>query len=308
MILPTAGQPEIRAALIHLSFNMWSDQPAPENWSIYFGGAPVLRLDEPVWDAVLERMVQAHQNMIIIDLGDGVIYDRHPEIAVKKAWSTTRLRQELHKIRKLGLEPIPKLNFSTAHDFWLGPYARMVSSDAYYSVCRNLLAEVIDLFDQPRFFHLGMDEETFEHQKYYQYSVIRQHDLWWHDLFFLFEQVEKQDVRPWIWSDYYWHHPEIFLEKMPKSVLQSNWYYGNQFNPTVKEVQAYLDLNRHGYEQIPAGSNWSHPENFGQTVEFCRANLSPTLLKGFLQTIWYPTLSACQDRVLAAIELAGQAK
>lgn len=306
--LKAQNHSEICAALLHLSFNMWSDQAAPKDWSIYFGGQPFMRFDQPVWDEVLERMVKAGFNMLVIDLGDGIIYDTHPEIAVKNAWRVSRLHRELEKIRKLGLEPIPKLNFSTAHDFWLGPYAKMVSSEAYYKVCGDLLAEVIGIFDKPRFFHLGMDEETAEHQKLYKYSVIRQYDLWWHDLFFLFEQVEKHGVRPWIWSDYYWHHPEVFLEKMPKSVMQSNWYYGNQFDAKNKEVRAYLDFEKYGFEQIPTGSNWTFAENFGKTVDFCRKNLSPASRKGFLQTVWFPTLEECQDRLFDAIEQVGKVK
>ena len=80
-----------------------------------------------------------------------------------------------------------------------------------------------------RFFHLGMDEETAGHQKHLNYVMVRQHDLWWHDLLFLAEQAEKSGARPWIWSDYVWHHPDQFYEKMPKSVLQSNWYYDSAF-------------------------------------------------------------------------------
>src|SRR5690606_5787590 len=99
------------------------------------------------------------------------------------------------------------------------PYARQVSTPAYYAVCRDLIAEVCELFDQPRLFHLGMDEETFAHQRYYAYAVVRQHDLWWHDLHFLVNEVERQNVRAWIWSDYVWHHPELFWKQMPRSVM-----------------------------------------------------------------------------------------
>ena len=66
-------------------------------------------------------------------------------------------------LRALGIEPLPKLNFSTCHDAWLGPYSRMVSTPAYYDVCRDLIDEVAELFGGPRFFHLGMDEETAQH-------------------------------------------------------------------------------------------------------------------------------------------------
>ncbi len=136
-------------------------------------------------------------NMVIIDLGDGVKYDSHPEIAVNGAWSTSQLKKELKIIRGLGLEPIPKLNFSTGHKAWLGPYQRMVSSDTYYHVCSNLINEVIDLFDKPPFFfHLGMDEETADNQRTHQNVVVRQGDLWWHDFYYLTELVETQNVRP----------------------------------------------------------------------------------------------------------------
>ena len=65
------------------------------------------------------------------------------------------LKEELKKLRDAGLEPIPKLNFSTAHDTWLGPYSRCVSTPTYYKACEDLIEEVVELFDKPRFFHLG---------------------------------------------------------------------------------------------------------------------------------------------------------
>ena len=170
----------IWANLIHLSTNMWSDAEALEwktkNECVTY--CPTLRFDTKVWNALLRRMADAGLNMVVLDLGDGVRYESHPEIAVRRAWSPERLRRELAKMRELGLEPIPKLNFSTAHDTWMGPYARQVSSDAYYGVCRDLIREVTDLFDKPRFFHLGMDEETASHQRLYEYVVLRQGDLW----------------------------------------------------------------------------------------------------------------------------------
>ena len=138
--------------------------------------------------------------------------------------------------------------------------------------------------------------------------VVRQYDLWWHDFLFLVGEVEKGSVRPWIWSDYVWHHPEAFFERMPKSVLQSNWYYGAAFNKKVAYVKAYRDLEAHGYDQVPTGSNWSVPENFQKTVTCCRKHIAPERLFGFLQTAWKPTLEACRQGHIQAIELAGRAR
>lgn len=296
----------IWAYLIHLSYNMWADRDVPER-DEHYSAKPYLRFDTRLWNDLLKKMAEVGITVVVIDLGDGVKYESHPEIAVRNAWTVNRLRGELEKIREMGMEPIPKLNFSTTHDTWLGLYSRCVSTDTYYEVCRNLVAEVIEIFDKPRFFHLGMDEETARHQGYYSYVVVRQHDLWWHDFNFLVGEVEKGGARPWIWSDYVWWHPETFFKRMPRSVLQSNWYYGAEFDEKIDSVKAYLDLEEHGYDQVPTGSNWRVPENFQETVNYCTRHIARERLLGFLQTVWRPTLEACRQRHIQAIELAGQA-
>jgi hypothetical protein len=296
----------IWASLLHLSYNMWSDRQA--DWLEYVSAEPYLRFDQSLWDDLLARMAQAGMNMVVLDLGDGVQYASHPEIAVQGAWSIAKLKQELAKARALGLEVIPKLNFSTSHDTWLGPYARMVSTEPYYKVCKDLIEEVIELFDHPRLFHLGMDEETAMHQEHYGYVVVRQYDLWWHDLLYLVEQVQRSGSRAWVWSDYAWHHPELFYQRMPRSVMQSNWYYGDDFGPDVVEARTYTELEAHGYEQIPTGSNWCSDVNFGRTVDFCREHVAAERLKGFMQTIWKPTLEPCRERHLRAIDQVQRAR
>lgn len=305
----------IWANLLHLSFNMWEEAETrtPANATAekrrvlnLRRARPYLRFDDDVWWDLRKRMVAAGMNMVVIDLGDGVRYESHPEIAVRGAWPPSRLRRELARMRRMGLEPIPKLNFSAGHDAWLGKYARCVSTDTYYAVCRDLIDEVTGLFNRPRFFHLGMDEETAHHQQRYQYIVVRQGDLWWKDFYFLQKQVERHNVRAWIWSDYIWEHREEFLRKMPRSVLQSNWYYGETFRKTFRAVGAYVDLEKHGYDQIPTASNWSRDASFPKTVRYCRSRIAAKRLLGFLQAPWLPTIRACRQRHRRAIEVVGE--
>jgi len=298
----------IWANLIHISANMWADREVPEWGRDYVSAKPYLRFDTDLWRDLVRRMADSGINMVVLDLGDAVRYQSHPEIALKDAWSVGHLKEELARLREVGIEPIPKLNFSACHDVWLGPYSRMLSTNTYYAVCRDLIAEAIQIFDKPRFFHLGMDEETAAHQAYYEYAVIRQFDLWWHDFYFLVEQVEKGGSRAWIWSDYVWEHPDVFWQKMPKSVLQSNWYYGESFGKEIGYVKAYLDLEAHGYDQIPTGSNDGTPVNFGRTVDFAREHIPPERLLGFLQTSWRPTTHQYKDRHIQAIEQVAEAK
>jgi hypothetical protein len=112
----------ISANLLHLSYNMWCDR-LPSSWGHYTHDqlhyiqvSDTLRFDDTLWRDLTEEMAKAGLNMVVIDLGDAIQYESHPEIAVKKAWSPARLREELARLRNLGLEPTPKLNFSTAHD------------------------------------------------------------------------------------------------------------------------------------------------------------------------------------------------
>jgi hypothetical protein len=298
----------IWANLLHLGYNMWGDWENPNlPWSPdYWAATPYLRFDEDIWKTLTARMVEAGLNMVVIDLGEGVRYDSHPELAVKGSWSGKKLVKELARLRSIGLEPIPKLNFSTTHDIWLGEYERCVSSPIYYKVCADLIAEVCDLFDRPRFFHLGMDEETAGHQVNFIHVVSRQFDLWWHDLLFLAREVEKHGSRPWVWSDDIWYHHDKFLETMPTSVVQSNWYYWDNYNRRRDpRVQAWLDLDERGFDQIPTASIWKYDENLADMVRYLRPRLSSEHLLGFMQTPWHPTMPEFLDRHLRAIDLTG---
>jgi hypothetical protein len=302
--------------LLHLGYNMWNDREVPElpNGGNY--ARPYLRCDYSLWSDLTQQMANCGMNMLVIDLGEGIQYESHPELAVEGSWTKQQLKAELARLRQMGIEPIPKMNFATSHDAWLGPYSRMVSTPRYYELVSDLIAEACTLFDQPRFLHLGMDEETFGHQKHMEYAVVRQHDLWWRDLYFMVEQVEKAGVRPWVWSDALWHHEVEFLRKMPRSVLQSNWYYGLEFYnfekpelladkvriPDETRAKAYVKLDEHGFDQIPTATNWEFDGNFERTVEFCRKHIAPERLFGFMTAPWHPTLETQRPAHEAAIE------
>jgi hypothetical protein len=316
----------IWANLLHLSYNMWEDRPRlnyesedyqcnscqeAREWA--HGYRYNLTFDETVWNTLLKDMVAAGMNMVIIDLGDAVVYESHPELAVRNAWTPEKLRVELSKLRKMGLEPIPKLNFATTHDAWMGVYSRMVSSRKYYDVCRDLIDEVIRIFDRPRFFHIGMDEEEPTIQSGMDYAVVRQNDLWWGDLYFLTGEVEKHGVRPWMWSDYGWQYPDVFFKKMPKSVLQSNWYYEESFDKEKLDewsktcMEFYEKLEKHGYDQVPTGSNHSSDKNMEATVDYCKQIIDTSKLYGFMVAPWRPTLLPCLETHKNAVTQLGRA-
>jgi len=305
----------IKANLLHLGTNMWREESVTE-----------LNFDEPTWREITAAMPAAGFNMLVIDLGEGVVYPSHPELAVKGSWLPEKVRGEVARLKKLGLEAIPKLNFSTTHDAWLGPYERMVSTPEYYKVCTDLVRDAAEIFGKPRFFHLGFDEEGVRHQEMMPYMVLRQGELWWHDFLLLAKETEKSGARPWIWADKYWTEPGEFLERMPKSVLQSVWYYDKSFDVaelktheqeelrkerrrTVnwKRVQSFIDLDKAGFDQVPCGSNWACDENFGNLVSFCEKNLSLERKLGYLMAPWAMTVPGKKDKSMKALDLAAAA-
>ena len=310
---------EMRGMFLQFGNNMWSDVPV-KDWALTkkediadVSSLDVLRFDEAVWRRLTDRMAQKGFNAVVMDLGEGCVYPSHPELAVKGSWSAERLQKELARLRGMGIEPIPKLNFSTSHDTWLKEYGRMVSTPEYYKVCADLIRDVCEIFGRPRLFHLGYDEETMGNQAKYAYAVIRQGELWWHDFNFFVKTVENLGMRPWIWSDYMWRHGDEFLKRMPKSVMQSNWYYRQWFDfetiPKERRVhlESFLTLEKAGFDQIPCGSNWACEENIAGLVKFCRKNIAPERLKGFLMTTWGPTLPNHEAKLLRGIDLAAAA-
>ena len=285
----------IKANLVHIGENIGTAAQAKDPLACDFGE----------WTAITNHMAEKGLNMCLIDLCEGLMYESHPEIAVRGAWSGARLRGELARLRALGLEPIPKLNFSATHDQWLGEWHRMVSTPDYYRVCADLIAEVLDIFDHPRFFHLGYDEEDVRCQGAHEYVVLRQGELWWHDFLWFVKEVEKRGSRAWIWSDWMWEHEEDFLRRCPKSVLQSNWYYDEGFDARAfrwPRIKCYLDLDKAGFDQVPTGSNYVTPVNMAGTVEFALKNLSAAHLKGFLATSWKRCLPENRAANLAVID------
>lgn len=94
----------------------------------------------------------------------------------------------------------------------------------------DLIRDVAEIFGRPRFIHLGWDEEKFKAQrKGYDYVSFRQGELWWNDMLFTANEAKRNGMRPWIWSDKEWMAKDEFMEKCPRDIVQSQWYYGPFF-------------------------------------------------------------------------------
>lgn len=302
------------SVLVHLGNNMWNEEgnTRGREKNLEAVASPILRFNRPLWDEYMVYLREKGADTLIIDIGEAMVYEKHPELAVEGSWTKEQMAKEIESLQKMGFEVVPKLNFSAAHDIWMKEYSYMLSTDRYREVVADLIGEVCEVF-KPKYFHLGMDEETWPLQKDYYYAVIRQDCMWWRDFYHMVDCVEKANARPWIWSDRMWEHSDDMLKNMPKSVIQSNWYYSNKFGADADEKQqnrlkAFELLDKHGFDQVPTGSNWSYPENMEMLTKYCIDNISSEHLLGFMQTPWLPFMKHCRNVLFEAADKLADAK
>ena len=302
---------DIRSLYLGLGNNMWCDwYPEGFDTSSIKEGLPdtKLRCNEAIWRQVTDHAASIGINQIVVDVGEGLQYPRRPELAIEGSWSAEKLAAEVDRLHALGVEVIPKLNFSTTHNGWLKHYRRMVGSPEYYRVCEDVLKDVHEVCGEPRYVHIGCDEEDGEwhvmRSQNRKYIVVRRGEVWKHDFLHLVKTVEGLGARAWAWADYGWDCPE-FLQWCPKSVLLSNWYYDEchggfdlATNKTSdhKRLRLFWQLEEAGFDQVPCGTNWvgwqrkkdncGADDVIGKLVKTCRKAVSSEHLKGFLMAPW----------------------
>ena len=250
------GEDFVWGDLLHLGMNMWCDWKNPKplgyGWdeTVIRWPSDTVRAEMPVWNAWTDAMAKERLNLAVIDLGEALVYPSHPELAAKGAWDGARMRQEIERLRGLGIEAVPKLNFSAGHNRWLNDYRRMAGTERYRRICAEIIADVCEIFDRPRFFHIGYDEETAGHQGRFEFVVVRQGEAWWTDFLSVVDAVERNGSRAWCFSDKIWRDREEFLRRMPKSVVQCPWNYAvSKDHPEY--VRSVDDMLEAGYDLIP---------------------------------------------------------
>lgn len=315
------SQEKIWGILLHLTATMWPkgdpdsrDSYNNPNKEEVYRNCETLSYDPKRMDSLLELLPQKGFNTVMLDVGNGVQYERHPEISQKEALTKDQLKAMCERIRALGMDPIPKLNFSCCHNPWLKKYSRMVGTDEYYQVTRDCIDEVMEIFGSPKYFHLGLDEENPSMLGGYGFRNARFGRIWWRDAYRLFDYCEHHNTRPWVWSDIGWDYPDDFKKNMPKSVLQSNWFYPH-FPNKDKEgrylhhmCRFYQLLDEWGYDQVPTSSTWASLDNIDNTFDMCKNELKPELVKGVLTAPWVDAKDEAYYILLQEAELFQKAK
>ena len=323
----------IWALYLMLGVNMWWDEYEKVDF------------DDDAWEKIVEEVKASGLNTIVLDLAEGVQYKSHPEIAHPGAWSTDRVRAEVKRLREMGITLIPKMNFSATHHLWLGKYRKMMSTDIYYDVCKDLIKEVYELFDHPEYIHLGMDEEGNTRILRYEQNFVsfRRGELLFHDLKFLCDCVKETGAKPWIWSDNYNDHTEEFKKYIDtENILLSPWYYHaikKEHFRKISDMQMYVDfysqplfkdldityveedpalafsrnhtisVTEDGYDVVPTASTFNKNEyNADDLVDHYKTNAKKERVKGFMTAPWVHTTNENVEEIIKGIRLLADAK
>lgn len=328
--------------LVHLSFNQWCfavnnfcKMPFEETF------------EESFWDYLVEECQKAGVNAIVLDVGDGIQYASHPEIAQKGAWTRQKVRKEVKRCKDLGIELIPKLNFATTHSFWQGEYRKMTSSTPYYKMASDLIKEVSELFDNPSYIHLGMDEENAHfavlHARSHGVAIFRDGNQYWHDLRFLVDCVHDCGSTPWVWHSPLFEKHEEFKEHfdVDEMVFSPYFYHAvrkEHWTP-ITDRQIWIDwykkpeyagmniqyieedpicanffkysipCTKEGYKMIPVGSVCHDLDcNMYELVEYFKNEAPDESVLGFQEAPWVMTSWKHKEEFDKSLKLLKEAK
>ena len=302
--------------------------------------------DESVWEEIVAELSHSAVITVVFDLLDGMRYQSHPELALPGAWSRERMKEEIRRLKAMGIRSIPKLNFASVHDSWMGEYGNMVSTSIYYRVSRELILEAAELFDHPQYIHLGMVEEGIGAGDCIldnRLNIIRRGKAMWKDLRFLMDCVQEAGAIPWIWHDLPFDRPEVFAKEFAgRDLLVSPWYYGGlkpEHYCAIADRQVTIDYysqprfqgmnltyveedpfhtnfrakalpcaEQYGYKYVPCGSLIQKCyENYNDMVEYF-AGMPEEQLVGFIASAWRPLTETNKEDILQNIHALSKAK
>lgn len=292
---------KIRAALLHLGSNMWrkkgfesSSKKDVEDF-IYRDS---MYCQKHVWEKVTGILSKLEFNTLFIDIGEGVLFDSHPEIAIPGAWTKAELSKEIARLRSIGLDPCPKFNFSPGHSAWMGDWAYRIGTPEFYEFCKDIIEETIDIFGKPTFFHIGMEEEDYNAQKNNYIAVVRCPRKKTEDTKYLMDIIIRRGVRPVIWMDIdtlnNFGGPEYFADNMPRETLLMPWGYGiirdvENLEDACDHAKHMMEIAKLGYDMVPTTSTWCWHLNSKETMIFCKKHLPDEVIAGYMTASWMLT-------------------
>ena len=128
---------KIWSYLIHLSYHMWDDENTPpRSWYAPPRYTENNNVSVKAWDEIVAFLAECKYNMLIVDVGDAIQYESHPEISAPDAWDKDFLKIVLNY----------KINGTKSYKY---------SDAAYYLISRvvaKISGQKLDVYLKSRLF------------------------------------------------------------------------------------------------------------------------------------------------------------
>ncbi len=143
---------------------------------------------------VIKHLAQAGGNYLIIDCGDGIVYDTHQELTRHYSQSKSILQRLVAAAREENLEPVPLLNFGQSgvwqNNHWFRPHnLETFDDDAYWKAAFEVIDEILGVVSPQNYFHIGMDEDHWRSYGQYVRAIERLH-----------HGLTERNLRTMIWN------------------------------------------------------------------------------------------------------------
>ena len=288
-------QNKLSCVILPLSTNTWKEEGCKANVSHPLEVASSsLRFDRALFREYTAYLWECGVNTLILNLGDAVKYESHPEVSLSDALSREDLLTEVNRLREIGFEVIPMLDFSAARDVWLGEYAYMLSTTPYYRVCVDLIDELIDLLE-PKYFHVGMGDESYELQKDFQYAATRRNDIWYHDLYCFTAAIRHDGVEVMLFADKMLENPVEGDKMTPYNFVMCHRFDGKL---SASRLALYRELTKK-YVQFPTFVGDADEQNLRLWKDYCEKTIPEDKRLGLAVEAHGAIIEECRERFYA---------
>lgn len=277
--------------------------------------------ETPNWEIERQIRLAAYYkfNYAILESWGVLQFDSHPEFCWQEyAVPKSEIRRLIRLGEELGIRLIPQFNLfghATCARNWCGKHVLLsthpeyeplfepdgwtwcISSGATRQYLTDLVEELVELFENPPYFHIGCDEayspescslcmhdypaKLAGHIRYFHDLLAARgcKTMMWHDML-----LNREDPR---WKGYIvCGHEENKLDNLlrdlPRSIILCDWqYYYPEKDGQEPDWPTCRYLKSQGFPVIPCP--WDDPRG-GLSLGRCAVREG---LAGFLQTVWH---------------------
>jgi hypothetical protein len=244
---------------------------------------------------LVDAMADAGMNLLVVDCADGLRYTSHPELTRPYSVPMSTLARLVERANQHDIEIVPKLNFAQSglhrHNHWFRPHNDLFDNEAYWKLAFDVVDELIEVAQPPRFFHVGMDEDHWRSYEQYVAAIDVLH-----------AELEKRNLRTVIWNDTacLWPQAAIHRDKslaaeagVDKDIVHVLWDYSSVQPEILRRIRSA------GFEV------WGAPGREPDLVAGMRDALLDCGGTGILLTRWVACTDANRDVLMRDVRTLG---